>query len=276
MIGLKSCKFNFMLSKNKIKFFRSLSNKKYRVKHKKFIVEGKKMVADLVNNSFEGNIRYDISEIYATNRWLEENKHALKGTVPVFEVGNDDLKQVSSLATPNNVFAVVNIPRQEFDTGSLEKDIVICLDHIQDPGNMGTILRIADWFGIRNVLCSEDTVDVYNPKVVQASMGSILRTDIYYVELTKLLKEYAVSKDIPVYGTLLNGENINTSALSQNGFIVFGNESTGISDDILPAINRKITISPYPEMRKPIDSLNVSVAAGIICAAFRRAAIRNA
>ncbi len=256
-----------MLSKNKIKFIRSLANKKNRLKEGFFIVEGDKVVAELVKSN---DVRHRIHEVYATRRWLDRWKNEVYGHKNIIEVGKEELKKVSQLATPNNVLGIVNMPEQVIDLQFLDKDLCICLDNIQDPGNLGSVLRIADWFGINNIFCSNDTVDLYNPKVVQSSMGSLFRVNVHYVDLEVFLQEYPLTLNVPVYGTMLDGDDVNSIGVKENGFIVMGNESKGIRDNVLPFISKKITIPAYPDTGKAIDSLNVSVATGIICSAFRR------
>ena len=255
-----------MLSKNKIKLIRLLRNKKNRLKNGVFIAEGDKVVAELLG----ANNVYKIQEIYATRAWLEKWKEACRNVTNIIEVSDEELKKISLLSTPNNVLAVTSIPEIIFEEQALRDNLCICLDNLQDPGNLGTVLRIADWFGINNIFCGQDTVDLYNPKVVQASMGSFSRVNVHYVDLEIFLKTYPQKLNVPVFGTVLDGNDVNGIEGTRNGFILMGNESKGINNTMLALVDHKITIPTYPSGHKSADSLNVAVATGIICAAFRR------
>jgi TrmH family RNA methyltransferase len=250
-----------MLSKNRIKYLTSLQVKKYREESNQFIAEGVKMVDELLNSSFK------INEIFALNEWIEKN-HS-KTNILVTEIDQKELERISGLSTPNQVVALVDIPRRLINIHEIYSDLVIVLDEIRDPGNLGTIIRIADWYGIKNIVCSENSVDVYNPKVVQATMGSIARVDVFYTNLNSFISK--TPKNINIYGTLLEGENIYLNDLSQNGIIVIGNEAKGISKDILPLITNKIHIPSFAiNKNNKAESLNASIATAIICSEFRR------
>lgn len=236
-----------MISKNKIKFVRQLEQKKYRRKEGLFVAEGPKVVGDLLRAGFNAQ------EIYATKEWNNNGMHAQ-------EVTDEELRKVSFLQHPQQVLALFEIPTTKISSDSA---LSLALDDVQDPGNLGTIIRIADWFGISTIYCSENTVDAWSPKVVQATMGSIARVNIVYTDLKELIR----NAKVPVYGTLLDGQNIYTQELSQDGIIVMGNEGNGISQAIRPLINRKLLI---PQFHEGPESLNVAIATAITCSEFRR------
>ena len=236
-----------MISKNQIKFVRQLEQKKYRRKEGLFVAEGPKVVGDLLRAGFNAQ------EIYATKEWNNNGMHAQ-------EVTDEELRKVSFLQHPQQVLALFEIPSAKLSSDSA---LSLALDDVQDPGNLGTIIRIADWFGISTIYCSENTVDAWSPKVVQATMGSIARVNIVYTDLKELIQNATV----PVYGTLLDGQNIYTQELSQDGIIVMGNEGNGISQAIRPLINRKLLI---PQFHEGPESLNVAIATAITCSEFRR------
>jgi len=252
-----------MLSKNIIKHINALKQNKFRDEFQEFIAEGDKLVTELLSSNFK------IIEIFAVKEWLDI--HKISDNVAITEVTVSELERISGLITPNMVLALVEIPQQQsIDTFIFEK-LILVLDEIKDPGNLGTIIRIADWFGISDIVCSKHSVDVYNPKVVQATMGSIARVNIQYVDLSIFLKN--IPKDIPIYGTLLNGENIYNQTLSENGIIIIGNESKGISNELLPFITNKLYIPFFAEnSNNKAESLNASIATAIVCAEFKRRA----
>ncbi|MFZ4544077.1 MAG: TrmH family RNA methyltransferase [Saprospiraceae bacterium] len=246
-----------MLSNNKIKYLNTLQVKKSRQKYKNFIAEGDKIGSEIINNS-----SLVLEEIFTTREWLQNHKHEIEQYKDcITEVTDAELKKISALSTPNQVLIVAKQQEFEIDPELLKKELVLYLDGIQDPGNMGTLLRIADWFGIPYVFCSDTCVDVYNPKVIQATMGAFLRVKTKEVSLTEIITE-----NIPVYGALLDGENIFDQNLSNHGIIVIGNEGNGISSENLEKINHPIRI---PAFAKGAESLNAAVATGIICALFR-------
>jgi|AntAceMinimDraft_17_1070374.scaffolds.fasta_scaffold00282_19 TrmH family RNA methyltransferase len=258
-----------MLSNNQIKQIKLLKNKKYRKIYNRFVVEGKKNVNDIILNSYSD---WQIDIICATKQWIEKNNNILKDKkINVTDVSKKELQSISCLKTPDNVLAVVKIPCQSIDIQSVNSHLTLMLDEIKDPGNLGTIIRIADWFGFNNIICSNECVDVYNPKVVQASMGSITRVNIFYTDLYDFLKK--ISSALIVYGSCINGENIYTKKFAANGIVIIGNESNGISKKLLPLIKEKIYIPSFSSetsYKKGIDSLNAAVATGIICSEFRR------
>ena len=247
-----------MISKNKIKYIRSLELKKNRNKEGKFVAEGFKVVDDLL-------ALQPADLIVATGEWLKR-KH-LAAQTEVIEVTEEELKKVSFLQHPQQVLAVFK-QAQDGDFSINTSELNLALDGVQDPGNLGTIIRIADWFGITHIYCSQDTADVYNPKVVQATMGSIARVKVEYGNLLGLVE--SLPEDVPVYGTLLDGDNIYQQQLENRGLIVMGNEGKGISPALAKKVNRRLLIPNFPEGRATADSLNVAIATAITCSEFRR------
>lgn len=232
-----------MINNNQIKLIKSLSLRKNRLKHKLFLVEGDKNVLELINSDF------DVHTIFANTNWSKLNP-----TVNVTLVSNKELSKISNQKNPNNVLAIAIIKESKI---SNKRGIVLVLDDISDPGNLGTIIRTCDWFGVTSIICSNNTVDVYNPKVVQSTMGSIFRVKIIYTDLAKYLKNV---KSV-IYGTLFDGNNIKEVDFKDNLHIVIGNESNGISKEISNLISEKIKInSKYSKA----DSLNVAVATSIL------------
>ena len=247
-----------MISKNKIKYIRSLELKKNRNKEGKFVAEGFKVVDDLL-------ALQPADLIVATQEWLH-GKH-LADQTEVIEVTEEELKKVSFLQHPQQVLAVFRQATSgDYYINTCE--LSMALDGVQDPGNLGTIIRIADWFGITHIYCSQDTADVYNPKVVQATMGSIARVKVEYGNLLALVE--SLPADVPVYGTLLDGDNIYQQQLENRGLIVMGNEGKGISPALAKKVNRRLLIPNFPEGRATADSLNVAIATAITCSEFRR------
>lgn len=238
-----------MLSKAQIKYIQSLQHKKYRQKSGQFIAEGDKIVPELVSGGMM------VREVYATREWLSGHEPLLKGKVPFIEVEAHVLKQLSALTTPNQALALIDMPKPT--PLVLKGQVSLALDTIQDPGNMGTLIRIADWFGIRQLICTPDCVDVYNPKTIQATMGSIARVNIIETDLLPLLEK----AEVPSYAATLHGKDITTFSKLAEGIILIGNESKGLSDEVIAASTHKLTI---PRLGGA-ESLNAGVAAGIIC-----------
>ena len=247
-----------MLSKNKIKYIRSLEQKKYRKEEKAFLAEGHKLVGDL-SGHFECRL------LAATSTWLES--HPDIKADEIVEVSEEELKKASLLKTPQDVLAVFRIPKTDPGTRDIAGSLCLALDDVQDPGNLGTILRTADWFGIRHVFCSIGTADAYNPKTVQATMGALARVRIHYCDLKDLI---GTLPDMPVYGTFLDGKNIYGQELTPHGLIVMGNEGKGISQEMEKLVNRRLLIPNYPQGEETSESLNVATATAIVCAEFRR------
>lgn len=232
-----------MISKKSIKLIHSLGTKKGRLAHNMFVAEGPKVVDDLIAAGFE------VVELYDTI---------------------DDVRKASFLQHPQEKLAVFKIPQRQSAAQIPTDELSLMLDDVQDPGNLGTIIRVADWFGITHVFCSRNTASCWNPKVVQATMGSIARVQVTYHDLSTLLD--AVPADFPIYGTLLDGENIFNQTLTPNGVIVMGNEGNGLSEEIRAKVNRRLFIPSYPPNRQTAESLNVSIATAIVCNEFRRVA----
>lgn len=245
------CNCVCMLSKSQISFIKSLHQKKYRKESGIFIIEGIKSITEFINSN------YQLHSIYYTKPYhpqlLEQNTN-----IKLFEVNATELSKISTLQTPQGVLALVYIPKAEQITlKNLENKFSLVLDNLQDPGNFGTIIRTADWFGIKNIICSENTVDAYNPKTVQSTMGSLCRTTIFYTNLEAFLSECK----LPIFGAMLNGENIYTTKWGKQGLILLGNEGHGISEELIKKINHAVTIPRTGEA----ESLNVSIAAAIFC-----------
>lgn len=241
-----------MLSKNQIKIITSLSQKKYRKQHQLFIAEGKKVIEELLPN-FDLEWLFCVGDLNFKN--VDKNK--------VYQVTDTEIKKISVLTTATNCLAVFRIP-EERENKEL-KGLIVALDDIRDPGNLGTIIRLCDWFGIETLLCSEETVDVYNPKVVQATMGSISRVNVIYGNIVEILK----TTSLTVFGTFMDGENIYKKELPKEGIIVMGNEANGISAEIEKIVKNKISIPRFGKLQET-ESLNVATATAIILSEFRR------
>ena len=256
-----------MISKNQLKYIRQLEQKKYRRREGVFVAEGTKVVGDLLQ-------RYRPEAVFATADW-----QAPAGITPQL-VTDDELRRISFLQHPQQVLALFPLPVNcqpstvnskpstvNCKPSTLNSEFSLALDGVQDPGNLGTIIRIADWFGISTIICSEDTVDAWNPKVVQATMGSIARVNIIYLNLHDFLD--TLPADFPVYGTFLDGDNIYTQELTPNGLIIMGNEGNGISEAVRSKVNRRLLIPDFHQ-GPTADSLNVAIATAITCSEFRR------
>ncbi len=248
-----------MLSKNKIKLITSLSQKKFRDETGFFVAEGTKLVLDLITV-------FPCSLLVATLGWLKENEFS--NADEVVEADENDIRKISNQKSPQGVLAVFKKPEYSWSQEDLFHKLSLALDEVQDPGNLGTIIRIADWFGISDIFCSENSADVYNPKTVQATMGALARVHIHTVNLVKFLEE--CQSNIPVYGTFMDGENIYEKELSKTGIIVMGNEGNGISTEIEKLVTERLLIPNFPAGQDTSESLNVGVATALVCAEFRR------
>ena len=247
-----------MLSKSKIKYIRSLEMKKFRIESGCFLAEGNKLVRDILPF-------FECELLVAKPSWMAQQGDIRAGELIAAE--GDDIEKASLLKTPQDVIAVFKQPNYFLDTEELKRNLSLVSDGIQDPGNLGTIIRLADWFGIKNVICSPDSADIFNPKTVQATMGAIARVKVFYTHLPELLNDLA---GLPVYGTFLEGKNIYEEELTANGLIVMGNEGKGISRPVAGHISHKLYIPNYPPETETAESLNVAVATAIACSEFRR------
>jgi TrmH family RNA methyltransferase len=240
-----------MVSKNQLKLITSLQQKKYRFANKLFFAEGVKVVQELLASNFE------LEHLYTTQDDFEEVPNAKKSLIH-----ENDLKKISALATPNSCLAVFKLPEEN---KIIESGLIVALDAIRDPGNLGTILRLCDWFGVKQLLCSRETVDIYNPKVVQATMGSIARVNVNYVDLDLFIAQ----TKLPVFGTFMDGSNIYKTTLPSEGIIIMGNEANGISEELEKLATNRLTIPRFGDIQKT-ESLNVATATAIILSEFRR------
>lgn len=252
------------LSKNKIKYIRSLELKKNRQAEGVFLAEGHKLVGDLLGH-------FPCRFLAATAEWFAVPENRCKVSADeTAEVSEEELSRASLLKTPQQVLAIFEQPKYPTDPSVIRQSLCLALDNVQDPGNLGTIVRLADWFGIEHIYCSLHTADIYNPKAIQATMGGIAHVKLHYTPLPDLIE--SLDKDIPVYGTFLDGENMYKESLSTHGLIVMGNEGNGISPEVRNLINRRLYIPNYPVGRETAESLNVAIATAIVCAEFRRQA----
>lgn len=240
-----------MVSKNQIKLISSLQQKKYRIVHQLFFAEGIKVIQELLESNFE------LEHLYTTQNDFEGVLFTKKTLVH-----ETDLKKISALATPNTCLAVFKIPAEK---KIKESGLILALDSIRDPGNLGTILRLCDWFGVGQLLCSKKTVDIYNPKVVQATMGSIARVNVNYVDLKAFISE----TELPVFGTFMDGTNIYKTSLPREGVVVMGNEANGISEELEEVIKNRLSIPRFGDVQKT-ESLNVAAATAIVLSEFKR------
>lgn len=252
------------ISKNRLKQIATLKQKKCRTELNLFLVEGEKIVGELLKSNL------NIKAIIATSNWFSENNLKFSSSIEYLEAKEDDLARISSLTTPNKVIAVVEILPANINYSNIQTGITLLLDDIQDPGNLGTIIRLADWFGIKNIVCSENTAELYNPKVIQATMGAFLRVNVFYTDLEHFIKNIPASSKIDVFGTFIKGENIYKTELPEDALVVMGNESKGISKNIERLVTRKITIPSFSANPDKSESLNVAIATGIVCSEFRR------
>ncbi|MBN3036773.1 MAG: RNA methyltransferase [Bacteroidales bacterium] len=253
------------ISENTVKWIRSLHLSKHREQHQCFIVEGPKIVGELILSDMP------VHGIYGLRPWLEEHSGILEERgIPYGEVTEVQLGRISCLTTPNRVLAVAKmLPPRHIPLEEAGKGLIIVLDSIRDPGNMGTLLRLADWFGVKCLVASHDSVELYNPKVIQASMGSFLRLSLVFSELKGFLA--ALHDRVLIYGAMINGESIWDTPLRKDAVLVIGNESRGISPDLLPMIHHAVAIPSFSgDQSIPPDSLNAPVAAAIICAEIMR------
>lgn len=245
-----------MISKNQITFITSLKQKKYRMQHRRFVAEGKKTILEMLNSKFK------LDQLYTTTLDFEVSD------VLTTQITPRELQKISFLKTPNEALAVFEIPQSE--TINYNR-LIVALDDVRDPGNLGAIIRLCDWFGVKDLVCSSETVDCYNPKVIQASMGSMTRVNISYADLEEILSSKA---EIPNFGAFMEGENVYGLTLPESGILVLGNEANGISKSVASQITQKITIPRFGDLQET-ESLNVANATAILLSEFRRQSIER-
>jgi len=253
-----------MISKNRIRQIAALQKKKERDESRIYVVEGDKIVKECLR----AGVRLKL--LAAKPEFISSLKPFERDLIGEIETCNyDDLKKISTLTAPHNALALVPYPDKQPDRGKIFGGLSVALDFIQDPGNLGTIIRSAAWFGIKNIVCSPNCVDLYNPKVIQATMGAFLNVEVLYTDLKDYLKE-AIDSDAPVFGAVLEGNPVYDESLEKRGVIVLGNESKGISDELTPFFTKKIYIPKFTSASYGIESLNVSMAAAVIFSEFAR------
>ena len=240
-----------MITRAEILAIKALATKQGREDQGAFIAEGEKLIGEIRNSKLRIRKIYQTKPLFADAEMVSEK----------------EMERISQLKTANSVLAVVETPKSKIASVKPDSSLVLALDRVQNPGNLGTIIRLADWFGISDIVCSEDSADCFNPKVVQATMGAILRVRVHYTNLAKWLGEQRGAK---IYGTFLEGENIYSAQLDKSGIIVMGNEGQGISAEVAATVSHKLLIPPYPADRCGSESLNVAVATAVICSEFRR------
>ena len=242
-----------MITRAEILAVKALADKRGRTEQGAFVAEGEKLIGELLDSPLR------VRRIYATEPlWAEQETITTK-----------EMERISQLKTANNSLAIVEIPRHDLRLANPAKGLVLALDRVQNPGNLGTIIRLADWFGITDIVCSEDSADCFNPKVIQATMGAIIRVRIHYTNLAAWLAAQRTA-GVPVYGTFLDGENIYGAKLTEGGVIVMGNEGQGISAEVGRSVSQRLYIPPYPADRNGSESLNVAIATAVVCSEFRR------
>lgn len=258
-----------MIGKNKVKQVKSLALKKFRLKEQSFLVEGDKNILEVLKSGIL------VKELFATSEFLTKNTKHIEKAERITETGSDEIKKASLLKQPQNCIAICELPQPPELPQNLN-GFYLYLDGIQDPGNLGTIIRTCDWFGMNYLFCSPDTADVFNPKVIQASMGSFTRVKTIYKPFDAL-SVHLKKTEIPVYGTFLEGKNIYTENLPENALVILGNEGCGIRNEVADKIRYRINIPSFNPSENRAESLNVAVTAAIICNEFARKkfAIRN-
>ncbi|MFO8001641.1 MAG: RNA methyltransferase [Marinilabilia sp.] len=251
-----------MVGKSKKKLITSLSQKKYRDRTGLFVAEGPKLVNDLLASGLQPELLFSTGEDILTSQ-----SHELTPEI----IDDQSLKKISFLKSPQNVLAVFKKPAERFHFGDHANRLTLALDGVRDPGNMGTILRLADWFGFSHIVCSHDSADVFNPKVVQASMGALGRVTVHYTELDAFCRQSSEELKMPVFGTFMDGENIYTTSLPSQGLIVMGNEGSGITHAVQKTLTSRLSIPSFGEHpHSGMESLNVAMATAVVCAEFRR------
>ena len=257
-----------MIPSATLKLIRSLRVKKYRDLNRLYSAEGEKIVLELIGRHPGGDHR--VERIFATREWIRRNQHLLEASgIGYTEATPAELKKASSLVTPQPVLALVNKPEDRPGLQELSASPVLGFESIRDPGNLGSIIRTADWFGIRQIVCSPDSADLYNPKVVQSAMGAVARVRVRYLELERLLRE-PVMKDRTVYGTFLEGKSLFETGLKENPLFLFGNESRGLGPAYDPYLTARITIPSFGDRGDGSESLNLAASVAVVCAEYRR------
>lgn len=246
-----------MISKSQLKLITSLSQKKFRDEHALFVAEGTKLVLDLMST-------FQCELLFANADWINQNKFKPNA----IELTDEELKRASNQKSPQGVLAVFRKKENKYNLAAISNKLSLALDDVQDPGNLGTIIRIADWFGIENIFCSLHCADAYGHKTVQASMGALARVNIHYVDLEEFLM--SAKNNLAIYGTFMDGKNIYQETLSSNGIILMGNEGNGISPKIASLVNKRLLLPNFPAGKATSESLNVGVATALVCAEFRR------
>ena len=251
---------SYMISKNKLKYIHSLELKKNRMAEQVFVAEGNKLVADMLP-------AYSCKWLLAKPCWM-----ATQGDIKAEELivaEEEDIRKASFLKSPQDVLAVFRYPDWKLEEANPKEELVLVLDGIQDPGNLGTIVRLADWFGIEHLVCSPDTADIFNPKSVQATMGALAHVKVHYTDLTDYIRQWKAA-GVPVYGTFLDGDNLYERTLTRNGLLVMGNEGNGVRPEVAALADERLYIPNYPQERETAESLNVAIATAILCSEFRR------
>lgn len=254
-----------MITKATITAIKELSKRKAREESSLFVAEGEKLCSELIKSRINVRVIYIVSDNSESVFHDRIKQYAPNATVET--ISPQTMSRISQLKTPTPYLIVAEIPKYEIDSKTIPNSLTIALDSIQDPGNMGTIIRVADWFGIKDIVCSKDCVDAFSAKVVQATMGAIARVKVHYTDLPEFLSQYPST---PIYGTFLDGKNLYETPLSTNGIIVMGNEGNGISKAVEKNVNSKLYIPPFPASSHTSESLNVAVATSIVVAEFRR------
>lgn len=251
-----------LLSRNKVKYLSSLKTRKYRNMHGHFMIEGDKIVRDIIQNK-----NVIIRQLIATKRWLSVNEMKPAAVIQeVFEADEADFSRISSWETPPKVMIVLDILKPSVDLSEVSSGVSLALDRIQDPGNLGTIIRTANWFGIKNIFCNEGCADCFSPKVVQASMGAIMNVKVHHVNICDMLAVYKNFDDYHIWGAFMTGRQLSQYPPITKGMIVFGNESKGIDDRIGAFIQHRVTIPAISNDDHHVESLNVASAVAIVCA----------
>ena len=259
-----------MITKTQINHIKSLKEKNSRMQLSEFVVEGEKMFDEIFNSIFFIKEIFLLKENISNETFSKIKSLSQKNICTINEVSFKEMERLTNLKTATPILAIIETKKHTFDIDIIKNELSLALDNIQDPGNMGTIIRIADWFGIKNIFCSLTSADIYNPKVVQASMGAITRVKIHYLNLDGILNTLK-NENVPIYGTFLEGGTIYDCNLSgKSGVIVMGNEGNGISDEVAQIVTDKLFIPPFPAGAQTSESLNVGVATAIICNEFRR------